>query len=89
MAWTNTRNPVKAGQIAKYPTMPEEYHETTISFDHETNEVLFYTTREEVYKALLARHSRPLSSKELNPGYEVLYKASDCKMPTDVLKSGK
>lgn len=65
---------------------PEEYHETTISYDHEADEVLFYTTKEEVYKALLARHNNPLQSRELEPGYEVLYRAADCKNPQDVLK---
>lgn len=83
MIWT-----VK-GSIDPSLSMPEElseYHETTFSYDYETNEVLVYTTRQDVYEGLLARSTRPKRHRSLEPGYELVYKSSVCASPMELVK---
>ena len=54
-----------------------ECHETTITWEHDLDEVTVYTTREDVYEALLARSNAPRRHKALQPGYEIIYRSSD------------
>jgi hypothetical protein len=64
----------------------ELYAETTISYDYDAAEVVVYTTRTDVYEGLLARPTRPKSHRSLEPGYELIYRLSDCHVPTGLVK---
>ena len=62
------------------------YPETTISFDYGANEVVVYTTQQDVYEGLLAKETRPKRKRLLDPGYEVIYRLSDCRNPLGFVK---
>lgn len=62
------------------------YPETTISFDYGAEEVVVYTTQQDVYEGLLAKETRPKRKRPLNPGYEVIYHLSDCRSPLGFIK---
>lgn len=64
----------------------ELYAETTISYDYDVSEVVVYTTRTDVYEGLLARSTRPKSHRSLEPGYELIYRLTDCHVPTGLVK---
>lgn len=66
------------------PTL--EFHETTVLYDYEVDEVVIYTTRIDVYEALLEHEKKPVRHRPLDPGYELIYRLADCIGPVDLLK---
>jgi hypothetical protein len=64
---------------------PFDYHETTISYDPQEALVHVYTTCGEVYASFASRGVKPVRSKALQPGYELVYRASDCRDPASLL----
>jgi hypothetical protein len=62
-----------------------EFHETTVLYDHEVDEVVVYTTRTDIYEALLARQTQPVRHRALQPGYELIYRSADCIDPATLV----
>ena len=79
---------VKAQVVKTHPTTMdyEMYAETTISYDYDASEVEVYTTCIDVYEDLLARSTRPKSHRPLEPGYELIYRLTDCHPSTWLIK---
>jgi hypothetical protein len=64
---------------------PYDSGETAISYDYDADEVVVYTTRNDVYEGLLARTVRPTRHRPLLPGYELIYRLADWPDPSDLL----
>lgn len=64
---------------------PHDFGETAISYDYDADEVVVYTTRNDVYTGLLGRSTAPVRHRPLLPGYELIYRLSDWPHPPDLL----
>jgi hypothetical protein len=64
---------------------PFDYHETTISYDPQEALVHVYTTCRGVYARFASRGVKPVRVRELQPGYELVYRESDCRDPASLL----
>lgn len=66
--------------------MTPDASETTLTFEHDRGTVTVYTTRQDVYEGLLDLPTPPLRHTDLQPGYELVYRESDIRDVSDLIR---
>lgn len=68
------------------PASQFDNQETTLVWDHSAGTVELYTTSRRLWLRAIARSGHFISATDLNPGYQIIWKASDIKQPELIIK---